>query len=1602
MCTKRNKLNLTIIFTVFIMIFGFLIIPHPRIVRADEKIKVSINTDHTKNNNKPEKEYGENKFSFTLKPGYQLKGCTGIDSSGNVTFLKGVKPITYEKDGKIIAVNVNGIDSKENTGDSLVTAGDSDITATLAAEDIDNGTKYTLQFRSGIGQDSAYEFVVHTESTKKTVSLTGVSENYIDGLNDGQFTYNVIKGISLLVPSKKGYKFTGWTITDTAGDPIIGEKQSDGTVAKLTTLLPTNGEGLILPCRENGYVFRVNGKDYAFADYDNIDKIHIEASWEAITNTLSFDMTQFEDDPQPVNRYAPYGETYLPENFGSDENPSTKTFTISSNEITFPVLSVSSNGYEFKGWKCEELFGNKDPHKVLEDIAENSKIVYPDNGRTYSLTPVWEKRNFTIKFDAEHGLDKNSEQSVEGSFNGKPAYTGSLDYKSEFTSNFQFPSDPTAAGYKFLGWKADGQADYVTENNFWSLVPTNVIPESGVRTITLHAVFKRVYTITLNTEDKWTFTDTTALSAQGITVKKDNGNYILEFTEDDLKNKNNGKVPESITIPAPTMNGDYIYLYVSGWKTDNNIEYKTEQGTLKINTGSIIDSNLSEVNFTAETSNRTFKVKYWVNNKVISDDETSIGAKYQYFNMPKITIDVNGGTGNNGKYEPTGDNRTIWKLKNGDKVYKKDFITDGYYDNTNYIDLRVTKNYKTETIAIIKDFVDKDGSFNFYLDRYPKIEATAGQYEKVVGNVTYPFIGYSYSPSSEGIFAKVGDGPKDIDFNSGSKTIYCIYSDKAETYTVTFQDENGKKISENSIYKGGTIGTFPSAEKAGYTLTWTDENGKSVSSTTKVTAGMTVKAVYTAKTYTVNFVNGSTTPKTVQFGNTLGSDMPADPTTDKNSEFKGWFAGDIQIKADTRFDESVIAKADKNNVITANAVFEEKKKEIKGFGMDDTFGVTNNNSSFTNQTGTWYIPLSIYESVYPGTSFYKAYAKAGHGEAFGGACAGFSTTAILLYMGENFPEATTDISKQKWLYFDNYKGDAENSIKDNVNTVNDFLTGLSSRYSSGKPMISYDGSSNSELGRLILSYQLYSQGYTAISKISDALRNEYYYTDKRNVHNPNGSYVKEALDMIQEARKEKKPLLFDFWWDYNNKMAGHAMVIRTDVDVEDEGNGWYKVYVYDSNYPRMSENMKDLCNSSGKGIGYYNTYTKKGRYEQYIELNPKENAWRSTEYAAGTDHKDGAVNDYFILVDTDTVFAHGDFDHNKYTYEEYYRGVYGDDYDWFVDNYGDKYGLTHASTNAEIYDENGELLAEIENGNPKNLSEDVYYQANLGLSDEPAGGTLVLPKGKITVKSTSANSLFTVNDPDNVVLMETGDGVEYTIDLENDNVSATSNNENEILARFANVTRDGMATYVETTYTMDKDTHMKLGLDDDNRIIAETDGREMLVETFGMDDKTVTAEDTNMTKEILEADGVTYTVEYTASTSYNGMKHVWENTKSSSKAVNDITVKVTSSSGEVSDYTVKTYKNKSAGEAYFKLKFKDKTLKKLFKKKKFGFTIRALMLTADNTEPVMNGKGTKVRYLKVQTPSGEMRIGKKNFFATVENGKILVTGCGNCYGAFEK
>ena len=268
----------------------------------------------------------------------------------------------------------------------------------------------------------------------------------------------------------------------------------------------------------------------------------------------------------------------------------------------------------------------------------------------------------------------------------------------------------------------------------------------------------------------------------------------------------------------------------------------------------------------------------------------------------------------------------------------------------------------------------------------------------------------------------------------------------------------------------------------------------------------------------------------------------------------------------------------------------------KSFSYSDTWNFANTASSFSDSFDGegYYIPLSRYEEV-----FGKAYIdNVDISTDWGGNCFGMSASSVLFYL-----------KKLNWEAF--------NSLYENdFSTVNKYCKQIFWSKPSGSFSRYYytSSGSNTPVSQLIERYQILQKStnnncygknttyediekeyYNLLDWVVDGDGKKYYMYS----HSSNGKYISNILQVLKNSNVPMGICL-------QINAGGHEIISRTDKKPEKQSNGWWKVYVYDPNYPYMPESLlsKEL---KGKNIkGYYIN----DKEDRYIELNPDTNQFR--------------------------------------------------------------------------------------------------------------------------------------------------------------------------------------------------------------------------------------------------------------------------------------------------------------------------------------------------------------------------------------------------------
>ncbi|MDY2848225.1 MAG: InlB B-repeat-containing protein [Oscillospiraceae bacterium] len=152
-------------------------------------------------------------------------------------------------------------------------------------------------------------------------------------------------------------------------------------------------------------------------------------------------------------------------------------------------------------------------------------------------------------------------------------------------------------------------------------------------------------------------------------------------------------------------------------------------------------------------------------------------------------------------------------------------------------------------------------------------------------------------------------------------TFTAVYT--INTYTVTFNDENGNERYTRTADYNTAVSNFPAVpDKTGYSGKWVTDSGEEFTASTAVAENMTVKADYSINSYTVTFndENGvELYTKTADY-NTAVSDFPA--VTDKTGYSGKWVTDSgEEFTATTAVTENMTVKA-KYDIKTYTVTFD--------------------------------------------------------------------------------------------------------------------------------------------------------------------------------------------------------------------------------------------------------------------------------------------------------------------------------------------------------------------------------------------------------------------------------------------------------------------------------------------------------------------------------------------------------------------------------------------------------------------------------------------------------------------------------------------------------
>lgn len=291
-------------------------------------------------------------------------------------------------------------------------------------------------------------------------------------------------------------------------------------------------------------------------------------------------------------------------------------------------------------------------------------------------------------------------------------------------------------------------------------------------------------------------------------------------------------------------------------------------------------------------------------------------------------------------------------------------------------------------------------------------------------------------------------------------------------------------------------------------------------------------------------------------------------------------------------------------------------------------------------------------------------------------------------------------------------------------------------------------------------------------------------------------------------------------WARNGNGHGHA-VLGYAWEQEDWSipaqNGWYKVYIYNPNYPTANGAMQSTGQSFSSDRGY-------NRSEQYIELNPNQNKWRYNSGGVNT----GASDGYLGCDENGTVFIE-DYTERKWTRPDLlFISEYSNaptSFDGTVEvhtTYGSTLHLS-PNSNVKVVDEDGNIVASVYDGQCVILDDSITYNGRIGYiegEENIGGGVLHLPNDKYTIQYESGDDI-TVIGTDNIINLRFSEPVEAKIDASTNSVEIFSENENDISVQLTNYRGQGDYTSTQVEGKMAEGDIANISIDEENKLEAE-------------------------------------------------------------------------------------------------------------------------------------------------------------------------------------
>ena len=642
-------------------------------------------------------------------------------------------------------------------------------------------------------------------------------------------TFTINDSISLPTPTRTGYTFSGWKVTEKAdvsnwtlndvytGTSIPAGKYGNVTLtaqwtvntytitykynngAADTTAKYTIEQSITLPSpTKAGYTFAGWKVTTAGGNWKTTDSVYkgTVAAGKYGNVTLTAQWT--------VNTYT---ITYKYNNGAAD---TTAKYTIEQS-ITLP--SPTKTGYTFAGWKVTTAGGN---WKTTDSVYKGT--VAAGKYGNVTLTAQWTANTYTITY-----VYNNGSANTTATYNIEQAIT--------------LPS-PTKTGYTFAGWKV------TTAGGNWK---------------TTDSVYKG--TVAAGKYGNVTLTAQWTANTYTITYVYNNGSANTTATYN---------IEQAITLPSPTKTG---YTF-AGWKvTTAGGNWKTTDSVYK---GTVAAGKYGNVTLTAQWTVNTYTITYKYNNGAA--DTTAKYTIEQSITLPSPT--KAGYTFAGWKVTTAGGN---WKTT--DSVYKGT-VAAGKYGN-----VTLTAQWTANTYTIT--YVYNNGSANttatYNIEQAITLPSpTKTGYTFAGWKVTTAGGNWKTTDSVyKGTVAagKYGNVTLTAQWTVNTYTITYKYNNGAADTTAKYTIE--QSITLPSPTKAGYTFAGWKVTTAGGNWKTTDSVYKGTVAAGKY-GNVTLTAQWTANVYTITFLpnGGSVNPTSKTFTIESTIDLPT-PTKD-SYVFDGW------------------------------------------------------------------------------------------------------------------------------------------------------------------------------------------------------------------------------------------------------------------------------------------------------------------------------------------------------------------------------------------------------------------------------------------------------------------------------------------------------------------------------------------------------------------------------------------------------------------------------------------------------------------------------------------------------------------------------------------